>query len=661
MRARIPALWSEGRVDRVRRLLERADTLCFAEASSTAITRLQALTALGHFAEARAVASALGDPKVRAEAAKIVDTIPELEKAWAALDPVAVAADGVKAEARGEAPRAQAFFDQAFSLTHQRAGSEPRLVIHDGMPGDLVGVAPDGSEFVFRTRDVLTAYTAGLAAVVWTRKIDNELHDISVDGRKTLEVQTGAVLPAYSRGNVRQAKARVSSKDEAGPWLDVILDPDAHSQGEANLLLSPDGAWILECRQQCDATSSRGCLVMHDARSGKEARAALESCGARLTVSGNLAIIHGVGGELEAYDMATGKKVVSTSTWSEPGARGHDATTMVMTGGITWVDLLPSAKRLAAAWDGQVYLHALPSRERAPAVTKFKAPGGPLLTFGKATMLLTGEERPTDGQTASVWHAIDLIARREKRQWPADPTVRGYWPGWDDQDFVAMHDDNSLRRHWVDGRSAELVAAGHTLAQRGVEFSASGLSLHVRGAKDAVLWGERTPADEGPAQEPWPDVPKRYRLQRDGNKAPAGRWDAQLGSDGVLRIYREQGIFDISTTCPGRVLDVAVCSAHPLLAVACGAGDTGDVRLYAVKPDDLDLLAVLRTGEKELRYCLDSEGFMEILSGEPEIRARAACVAGNLRLPFAVCREHYVVQGMISQLLRGKRPSYRAP
>jgi len=390
LRVRASALWNEGRADRVRRLLERADTTCFAEASSTAALRTQALVHLGRFAEARTLVSALPDGKTGAETAKVLDRIPELEKAWASLDPTVVANNALSVQARGDARGAQLLFDLAFSLAQQRTGAEPRPVINDGMPGALVGIAADGSELVFRNRDVLTAYRPGLASVTWTREIEHDLRGLSSDGRKVLETRTAETLAGFSRKNVHKAQARVSSPDGAGPWFEVVLDLGAESAYERNLPLSPDGAFVFECRYQCNPGGDKRCLVMHEARTGKTVQAAHDGyCAFSVTMSGTLAAIHNKDGDLQVFDMTTGKALVNTSTWSEAAARGHDATTMLMTGGIPWVGFLHKDKRVVAFWDGQMYLHALPSRERARSVGRFRATGWPMTTLSDETLVLT--------------------------------------------------------------------------------------------------------------------------------------------------------------------------------------------------------------------------------------------------------------------------------
>ena len=74
--------------------------------------------------------------------------------------------------------------------------------------------------------------------------------------------------------------------------------------------------------------------------------------------------------------------------------------TVIRTLPLTW-----GSSSYTAAWDGKVYLHALPSKPNARGVANFRAPGTPLLGFGNGSLLLTEENRPEEG--ISVWHAID--------------------------------------------------------------------------------------------------------------------------------------------------------------------------------------------------------------------------------------------------------------
>jgi hypothetical protein len=129
------------------------------------------------------------------------------------------------------------------------------------MPGDFVGVAPDGSELVLRDRDVLTAYKPGLAAMTWSRRIEPELHGDSGDGRKTLEVQIVGLLQGYFTQNVRQARARVSSAGDAGLWLEVSFDLGASARGETSLQMSAGGASTLRELASTCMSAGRHCFL----------------------------------------------------------------------------------------------------------------------------------------------------------------------------------------------------------------------------------------------------------------------------------------------------------------------------------------------------------------------------------------------------------------
>jgi hypothetical protein len=644
-------LRQEGRLDRVRRTLERADALCPSEQGSTAPLRVQALVELGRFGEARTLAGAWPD------AAHAASAIAARESAWAGLDPAAVASEGLRARARGDSARARELFDQSYALATERAGTEPRLLIHDGMPGSLVAVLPEGAALLSRDDQSLIAWSPALTHPLWSLRAEHALFAVSEDGRSILDVKYGEPVPGRGQ-HVVAARGRVRRRESSGPWLDVEVDLEALAWRSSTLTLSPDGAWLVECRDSCQPGSFQACLRFHDTTTARVRDARIEgSCRDRVTISAARCAVHGTAGGLEVIDMAAGKHLLNTSAWQEREARGHDATTMVMTGGIPWVAFLPNNQALAALWDGKIFLHPIPSRARAPASARFKAPGTPLLTFGSGTLLLSWD-RDDDAAAAGQWRFYNLVSRQELARVPADRSVEALVPGWQAQDFVAVHNDNSVWQHQLDGRKTRLVEPGHTRAARSVRISDAGKLVSYHGPDFEASWGQDSSEDRAAAEEPWPAAPVRHPAAPGVSRAKPGTWDVRLGTDGILRLLTERGRFDLSSACPGRVVDAAPHPRLPLLAVACSSGARGEVRLLALEGDGATLLATLRTDGAGVRYAIDGEGFVEELQGR--VDGHALCAAGNLVLPLQVCQERRLVRGMVGQWLTGRRPSYRS-
>lgn len=176
LRSRVNGLLAQGRLDRVRRVLARANQLCPATAPESWGDEVTTLAELGRFDEARALAGQIdaapsAPAAARKAAAAARSTMARLDRTFPDTgrpNGTALAAAGLVEKRRWNTASAQRLFDRAAVELARETGEEPALELLDGLPAPIRAVAwsPAGDRLAVAAAQDLFLLEAGTLRVV---------------------------------------------------------------------------------------------------------------------------------------------------------------------------------------------------------------------------------------------------------------------------------------------------------------------------------------------------------------------------------------------------------------------------------------------------------------------------------------------------------------